>query len=182
MAAGRGERFLQGGDTGNKLNAPCGHHSVFSATLVSALASGLSVHVVTRPDNTAVQYVCDAQKIPYTLFESPGLGDSIAAGVAATPHWSAWLIHLADMPFVPTEVFCQVAGPLHEHPIVRPFYRGTPGHPVGFSLMLRDELLALSGDRGAQALLSRYGVYPLESNTMTILQDIDLPSHLPAGA
>ncbi|MHA1066872.1 nucleotidyltransferase family protein [Enterobacter ludwigii] len=180
-AAGRGERFLRSGGSGNKLNAPCGTHSVFSATLASTLASGLPVSVVTRPDNTAVQSVCVAQQVAYTLQESPGLGDSIAAGVAATPHWSGWLIHLADMPFVPAALFGQVARFLNEHPVVRPFYLGTPGHPVGFSQTLRHELLALSGDRGAQALLPRYQVYPLETDAMGILQDIDLLSHLPAG-
>ncbi|MRS15011.1 NTP transferase domain-containing protein [Enterobacteriaceae bacterium RIT691] len=181
-AAGRGERFLRSGGSGNKLNAPCGPHSVFSATLASALASGLPVHVVTRPDNTAVHAVCETQQVPYTLLESPGLGDSIAAGVAATPHWSGWLIHLADMPFVPAAVFCQVARLLNAHPVVRPFYLGTPGHPVGFSHTLREALLTLSGDRGAKHLLARFPVYPLESDTVTILQDIDLLSHLPAGA
>lgn len=182
MAAGRGERFIQSGGTGNKLNAPFGHYSVFSATLTSALASGLPVHVVTRPDNTAVQSVCEAHRVPYTLRESTGLGDSVAAGVATTPQWSGWLIHLADMPFVPTVMFCRVASLLNKHPVVRPFYRGTPGHPVGFSHTLRNELLALNGAQGAQTLFSRYHVHPLEADTMTILQDIDLLTHLPAGA
>lgn len=182
MAAGRSERFIQSGATGNKLNAPFGHHSVFSASLTRALASGLPAHVVTRPDNTAVQSVCEAQLVSYTLLESTGLGDSIAAGVAATPHWSGWLIHLADMPFVPAAMFCQVARLLGEHSVVRPFYFERPGHPVGFSQMLRNELLALSGDQGAQTLLSRYSVYALECDTGTILQDIDLLSHLYAGA
>ena len=83
--------------------------SLFEHTLRQALASGLPVQVVTRPDNLPVLAACAANQVPVTLLASAGLGDSIAAGVAATPHWQGWLIHLADMPFVGAEVFRLVA-------------------------------------------------------------------------
>ena len=145
-AAGLGRRFLRGGGSGNKLNAP---DSGFSATL--ARVSGLPVHVVTRPDNTAVQSVCVAQRVACTLQENPGLSDALTAGVAAAPHWSGWLIHLADMPCAPAALLSQVARSLGGHPIARPFYQGKPGHPLFFSQTLRHKLRALSGDRGVQA-------------------------------
>ncbi|OMQ22849.1 nucleotidyltransferase family protein [Serratia oryzae] len=179
-AAGRGERFTQAGGTGNKLNAALQGSTVFEQTLRQALASGLPVQVVTRPENLPVQRACAAHQVPVTLLASGGLGESIAAGVAATSGWHGWLIHLADMPFVTPAVFLQVAGALQQHSIVRPVCQRQPGHPVGFSAVWRNALCALCGDRGARDLLSREPVYLLPLDQPSIVQDIDLPSQLPS--
>ncbi|MGP2889073.1 nucleotidyltransferase family protein [Serratia marcescens] len=185
-AAGRGERFIQAGGQGNKLNAGFAdaageRRSLFEHTLRQALASGLPVQVVTRPDNLPVLAVCAANQVPVTLLASAGLGDSIAAGVAATPHWQGWLIHLADMPFVGADVFRQVADALRQHAIVRPCYAQQPGHPVGFSALLRKPLCQLRGDNGARELLQGAAVHLLPLEQPGVVQDIDLPSQLPAN-
>ncbi|CAI1681243.1 nucleotidyltransferase family protein [Serratia marcescens] len=185
-AAGRGERFIQAGGQGNKLNAGFAYaagerRSLFEHTLRQALASGLPVQVVTRPDNLPVLAACAAKQVPVTLLASSGLGDSIAAGVAATPHWQGWLIHLADMPFVGAEVFRQVADALRQHAIVRPCYAQQPGHPVGFSALLRKPLCQLRGDNGARELLQGAAVHLLPLEHPGVVQDIDLPSQLPAS-
>lgn len=185
-AAGRGERFIQAGGQGNKLNAGFAdaageRRSLFEHTLRQALASGLPVQVVTRPDNLPVLAACAANQLPVTLLASSGLGDSIAAGVAATPHWQGWLIHLADMPFVGADVFRQVADALRQHPIVRPCYAQQPGHPVGFSARLRKPLCQLRGDNGARELLQGVAVHLLPLEHPGVVQDIDLPSQLPAS-
>ncbi|HEI9903736.1 MULTISPECIES: nucleotidyltransferase family protein [Serratia] len=185
-AAGRGERFIQAGGQGNKLNAGFAdaageRRSLFEHTLRQALASGLPVQVVTRPDNLPVLAACAANQVPVTLLASAGLGDSIAAGVAATPHWQGWLIHLADMPFVGADVFRQVADALRQHAIVRPCYAQQPGHPVGFSALLRKPLCQLRGDNGARELLQGAAVHLLPLEQPGVVQDIDLPSQLPAS-
>ncbi|HCB3601396.1 TPA: nucleotidyltransferase family protein [Serratia marcescens] len=185
-AAGRGERFIQAGGQGNKLNAGFAdaageRRSLFEHTLRQALASGLPVQVVTRPDNLPVLAACAANQVPVTLLASAGLGDSIAAGVAATPHWQGWLIHLADMPFVGADVFRQVADALRQHAIVRPCYAQQPGHPVGFSALLRKPLCQLRGDNGARELLQGAAVHLMPLEQPGVVQDIDLPSQLPAS-
>ncbi|CAI1963683.1 MULTISPECIES: NTP transferase domain-containing protein [Serratia] len=181
-AAGRGERFIQAGGSGNKLNALLQGKTVFEHTLQQALASGLPVQVVTRPENLPVQQVCAAYQVPCTLLASGGLGESIAAGVAATANWNGWLIHLADMPFVSPQIFVQVAAALSQHNIVRPSFQHQPGHPVGFTAILRKQLCALHGDNGARELLRSHGeVYLLHLDQPGIVQDIDLPSQLVAN-
>jgi len=185
-AAGRGERFIQAGGQGNKLNAGFAdaageRRSLFEHTLRQALASGLPVQVVARPDNLPVLAACAANQVPVTLLASAGLGDSIAAGVAATPHWQGWLIHLADMPFVNAEVFRLVADALRQHPIVRPSYAQQPGHPVGFCALLRKPLCQLRGDNGARELLQGAAVHLLPLEHPGVVRDIDLPSQLPAS-
>ncbi|CAI0793643.1 molybdenum hydroxylase accessory protein, YgfJ family [Serratia ficaria] len=185
-AAGRGERFVRAGGQGNKLNAEFAdaaglQRPLFEHTLRQALASGLPVRVVTRPDNLQVQRVCGAYQVPVTLLASAALGESIAAGVAATPHWRGWLVHLADMPFVTPDIFLLVADALQRHPIVRPCVGQLPGHPVGFSALLRKSLCRLRGDNGARALLQEEAVYLLPLDRAGVVQDIDLPSQLPAS-
>ncbi|MBE0149385.1 NTP transferase domain-containing protein [Serratia sp. PL7] len=181
-AAGRGERFIQAGGSGNKLNALLQGKTVFEHTLQQALASGLPVQVVTRPENLPVQQVCAAYQVPCTVLVSGGLGESIAAGVAATANWDGWLIHLADMPFVSPQIFMQVAAALKQHSIVRPSFQHQPGHPVGFTAILRKQLCALHGDNGARELLRSHGeVYLLHLDQPGIVQDIDLPSQLVAN-
>ncbi|HBE9079288.1 MULTISPECIES: nucleotidyltransferase family protein [Serratia] len=181
-AAGRGERFIQAGGSGNKLNALLQGKTVFEHTLQQALASGLPVQVVTRPENLPVQQVCAAYQVPCTVLASGGLGESIAAGVAATENWNGWLIHLADMPFVSPQIFVQVAAALSQHNIVRPSFQHQPGHPVGFTAILRKQLCALHGDNGARELLRSHGeVYLLHLDQPGIVQDIDLPSQLVAN-
>lgn len=177
-AAGTGTRFIRAGGRGNKLNARLGSQSVFARTLNQALASGLPVHVVTRPENLPVRLVCAARDVPLTLLASQGPGDSIAAGVSATPGWSGWLLQLADMPFVPAAIFRQLHLALQQHPIVRPGFCGRPGHPVGFSAAFRHALSRLRGEQGARSLLRGQPIYHLPVDQPGVLQDIDLPVQL----
>lgn len=177
-AAGRSERFIRAGGSGNKLNALLGERTLFARTLQQAQDSGLPLLVVTRPDNQRVRRHCAEQQVETVLLDSHGLGDSIAAGVAARPQWDGWLIHLADMPFVPPDIFLQTAAALQQHAIVRPCVNGHPGHPVGFSAALRNALCALHGDDGGRSVLFGREVHLISVDNPAIVMDIDLPSQL----
>lgn len=180
LAAGNASRFRAAGGTGNKLNAslPGNTSSIFAMTLQQALASGLPVHVVTRPDNQHIQAECAKAGVATTLIFSEGSSDSIAAGVKATQAWSGWLIHLADMPFVPASLFLRVSQALQKACTARPYWQEQPGHPVGFSNMLRDELMGLNGDTGARALLERYPALAIAADGPATFIDIDLPTQI----
>lgn len=180
-AAGCAERFKKAGGYGNKLDARLNNCSVFAQTLRNACASHLAVHVVTRPENIDIQDLCRAHQVPFTLIESSGLGESIAAGVSANPHWTGWLIHLADMPFVPPAMFVQVAEALALYEVARPCVNAQPGHPVGFAHGWYDKLSRLTGDNGARELLRAEAVHFIEIEDGDSQRDIDLPSHLAQG-
>lgn len=136
LAGGKGERFLASGGQVHKLAAPLAGYSVLSQTVASVFAAGLAWHVVW-PD--AAQ---------------PCMGDSIAAGVAATRQASAWLVLPGDMPGVAESTFHAVAARLAEGAeggagalgdavqAARPSWQGRLGHPVGFAA---SQLLALQG-------------------------------------
>lgn len=110
-----------------------------------------------------------------------GMGRSLACGVGAAGQAEGWVILLADMPCVRVDTVHAVAAQLRRgRAIVAPTYRGRRGHPVGFGARFRDDLMQLSGDQGARAILASHP-HLLETISVDdpgILQDIDTPADL----
>ena len=137
LAAGRGERFAASGGTVHKLDALLAGKRVIDHVLDAVRASGLAHHVV-RPD---------AHEIA-----SAGMGDSIAAGVRATPDACGWLILPADLPLIHSDTLRTIAlaPPCG---VTVPRYLGQRGHPVRFDAVCRTDLLNLKGNSGASPVL-----------------------------
>lgn len=133
LASGRGERFRASGGQVHKLQAPLAGKPVLQHTLDAVRASGLAWHLE------------DAGH--------PGMGDSIAAAVRATQGAGGWLVLPGDLPLIEPAALRQVAQALDRAAVVLPSHGGTRGHPVGFAAPCRDELLALSGEAGAAAIV-----------------------------
>jgi molybdenum cofactor cytidylyltransferase len=162
LASGRGERFVASGGVGSKLDALLGGKPVLERTLDAVRASGLPWHL-ERADHA-------------------GMGDSIAAAVAATREASGWLILPADLPLVQSSTLQAVARALQKHSVVMPLYRGQRGHPVGFSENCRDALLKLQGAQGAvpivRAQAALNALLEIEIDDEGIVTDIDTLSDL----
>ena len=87
-----------------------------------------------------------------------GMGASIACGVSAVqPHVDAVVVALADEPLVGRAPLVRVVERYTNvgAAIVAPTYRGVRGHPVLFDRSTFEELRALTGDRGARAVVDR---------------------------
>jgi molybdenum cofactor cytidylyltransferase len=182
LAAGRGSRFV---GTGHKLLQPLADSTVLGMTLRHAVASHLSVVVVTTAAlaDLACRHVAsrDIVVLPAVDSAAPeplGIGFSIAAGVAARAHASGWLLLPGDMPLVRPESMVAVSRQLGEHPVSYAQHRGRQGHPVGFAAELYSELVVLSGDEGAHRLLARYPAHPVEVDDPGVLIDIDTTEDL----
>ena len=134
LAAGRGARFAASGGTEHKLQALLAGKRVIDHVLDAVKASGLAYHVVDA-DPTR-----------------PGMGDSIAAGVKATPRASAWLILPADLPLISPSTLHRIAF-APPCAVTVPVYQGQRGHPVRFGLECASELLNLQGNKGAAQLI-----------------------------
>lgn len=114
---------------------------------------------------------------------TPGMGVSIACGVAASTKAAGWLVALGDMPLIPSSQHRLVADALRAGAdIVAPVCQGRRGHPVGFAARFGDELRALEGDEGARAVLARHrgALLELAVDDDAGWQDIDTPSDLAA--
>ncbi|MEO8387398.1 nucleotidyltransferase family protein [Polaromonas sp.] len=129
LASGRGERFAASGGGTHKLQALLAGKPVLQHTLDAVVASGLPWHL----ENAG----------------HPGMGDSIAAAVRATPDAAGWLILPGDLPLLRSTTLQAVAHALTQHSVVVPMFQGERGHPVGFSAACRDALLSLRGNQGA---------------------------------
>lgn len=177
LAAGKGSRF---GAPGHKLTQRLGASTVFGTTLRHAIASHLPVVVVTTDGlaDAARRHVASRDVIVLPAVGTPGpqplgMGYSIAAGVAARPDASGWLVLPGDMPMVQTATLLAVCAALEHHPISYAQYRGRRGHPVGFAAELYSELVTLTGDEGARRLIARYPAHGVEVDDPGVLIDVD---------
>lgn len=110
-----------------------------------------------------------------------GMGTSIACAVRHSRTADAWLIALADMPWIEVSTHRQVAAALRAGAeIAVPDYGGRRGHPVGFSGIFRAELEAFAADQGARKLLATHHarVTRIPVADAGILRDVDSPSDL----
>lgn len=159
LAAGRGERFKASGAQVDKLDAPLAGQRVRDHVLRSVQASGLPWHIVEREHT---QHLAQ-----------PGMGDSIACGVAATADAQGWLILPADLPLVLPATLLAVAQALKQHPVVVPFYQDKKGHPVGFDASCGAALRALQGDEGARSVVAQRGAWRFEVSDPGCVLDVD---------
>lgn len=187
LAAGLGSRFT---GVGHKLAQLLDEEggagdaaAVLSLTLRHALASQLPVLVVTTAELAALAQeelaARDILVVPSAArMRGRGMGDSIAAGVAARSDASGWLLLPADMPRVKPATLRAVAQALDAHPVAFAQHHGRRGHPVAFSAELYSELIALTGDEGARRLVARYPAHAVEVEDAGVLIDIDTAEDL----
>ncbi|MGY2170018.1 nucleotidyltransferase family protein [Pseudomonas gingeri] len=184
LAAGQGSRFRQvAGADQDKLLAPCrGRDGIVRPVLEQVLGSlpgGLGERiVVTTPDRAEVIRLARAHVCRVVLLDSSGMGESIAAGVAATSGAGGWLVVLGDMPFILPQTFVRVLEGMASDLIRVPTLSGRYGHPVGFGSGFGAALRGLSGDRGAKSLFATARVQSVAVEDPGITWDVDLPSAL----
>ena len=168
LAAGSGERFRAAGGAQHKLQAPFVREGVTRTVLehvvAAAEASGLPWQVVT-PEATAHQV-------------EPGMGTSIATGVAATRDAGGWLVLPGDLPLIRSDTLRAVANALRGHQVVVPVVQGQRGHPVGFDSGCREALLALRGEQGARSVMAQCQPWPLTLDDVGCILDVDTPQLL----
>jgi molybdenum cofactor cytidylyltransferase len=90
-------------------------------------------------------------------------------------------VALADMPWIAPTTIARVADAVRKGAVIAaPFHDGQRGHPVGFAPVLRDALLALTGDDGARAVLARHraSLVRIDVDDAGVLRDIDRPSDM----
>ncbi len=194
LAAGASRRF-----GGNKLLHPLHDAALPGPDMPLALASARKLLAVlpetlavVRPGSEALQAVlraagCEVSVCPRA---DEGMGCSLAHAIAQSRDADAWVVALADMPYIAASSMQSVVAALHDGASMAiPVHEGQRGHPVGFSAALRDELLALSGDEGARSIVQRYlkapsalaggGLHLVPVSDLGIFRDIDTRDDLP---
>ena len=179
LAAGSGTRF--GGD---KLVHPLADGVAIAAHAArNLLAARLEVVAVVRPGDFPLADLLEQEGCYVTVCADAarGMGHTLAHGIASARDAQGWVVALADMPRIRPATITTIAEAIVEGAaIAAPAYHGERGHPVGFGSSLRGELLALSGDSGAKAVLTRHAdaLRVIECEDPGVVQDIDRPDDL----
>jgi len=153
------------------------------AVAETALAGALDPLLVVV-GHAQAQVLTALSGLPLTAVVNPdyaeGQSGSLRAGVGALPpNTPAVMVLLGDQPFVTPAVITGLCDAWRESgaPIVAPLYQGRRGNPVLFIQALFPELLAVSGDQGARALIAadpaRVQLVPFDDAGP--LADIDTP-------
>ena len=168
LASGRGARYRAGGGGTHKLEAMLGGREVLQVTIEAVRAAGLPLHLEQWSGHA-------------------GMGEALASAVASTAQSPGWLVLPGDMPLVLPATLLAVAAAVRQGAsAAQPSVDRQRGHPVGFSAMHRERLIALAGDQGARALLSELRaageVTDVPCDDQGVLLDIDTPDDLVRAA
>ncbi len=159
LAAGASRRFGS-----PKQLARIGEQNLLERMCKTAVSTGMKTVVVLGANAKDVLNASDLEGAEVVINENWDLGmsSSIKAGLEKTlgidPEIEAVLLVLCDQPFVTKETL-QTLIEKHQEtgkPIVASEYSETIGTPALFTKEVFDELLKLSGDKGAKALMGKY--------------------------
>jgi CTP:molybdopterin cytidylyltransferase MocA len=154
LAAGAGRRF-----GGGKLLVEVDGQPLLLHALALARELGVQTHVVLGADAGRLQPLLPDGVVAIRHEGwAEGLGSSLAAGVRALPHdCPGVLVLLADQPALRAAALGELMARWRTDPqqVCCARYAGQPGVPALFPRRLFAELKALSGDRGAKAILRR---------------------------
>ncbi|WP_157217264.1 nucleotidyltransferase family protein [Flavisphingomonas formosensis] len=179
LAAGRSTRF----GSANKLMAPLAGRPLVLHALAAARAAPVArVVVVTGAQAPRIAATVRKAGVRVAVVRArdhrQGLSASLRAAFAALwPIERAVFVFLADMPSVPHEI----AGRLLRRKtharvgMIRPLWRGRPGHPVLLDRPDVRRIAALRGDRGLAALGSVHR-YPVRARG--VVRDVDRAAQL----
>lgn len=176
LAAGKSQRF-----NSNKLLHPIINNTPMLLVAAKKLAAVLPGSVVVI--NPALKtYTAQLEQLGLQVVinqhAEQGMGSSIACGVGASKDASAWLITLADMPYIKTQTLALLANKLTEGAcMVAPQFKQQRGHPVGFSQAYINQLLSLNEDIGARNIIqnNQHQLELVVTDDEGVVQDIDYP-------
>ena len=174
LAAGEGRRMgslkapqqAKGRLAGNpalKLALRLGGKSLLRHVVEAALAAPVD-EVVVVLGHGAAELEQELPRDPRvrTVFNpdyATGQSSSVKAGInALASQAQAAVFLLGDQPLISSRAIEALVSAFRSghSAVVRPRYRGTPGHPVLFSRALFPELLQVTGDQGGRELLARH--------------------------
>lgn len=183
LAAGFSRRFGT-----NKLLHPLADGVPIALAAARRLRAALpEALAVIHPDDPQLAELLEQDGFPVTVCPQAqdGMGASLAWAVRHTAQASAWIVVLADMPFIQPATIAQVADAI-ESPatLAAPVFRGQRGHPVGFGRAYFERLVELTGEEGARSILRDHAGQArwLACEDPGIVMDVDTPADLSAAS
>ena len=178
LAAGSAKRL--GSD---KLRHALPHGVAIAVQAARHLKSQVEIVAVVRPGSEQLAQALQGEGCKVVVCDNAaeGMGASLARAVRAAEGADAWLVALADMPYVRPSSIAAVRAALEGGAsLAAPYFHARRGHPVGISAKFRQELLSLGGDEGAKAIVSGHSTELLKIpvGDPGVIRDIDRPEDL----
>jgi molybdenum cofactor cytidylyltransferase len=179
LAAGSASRF-----GGGKLLAPLEDGTPLGVRALINLAACVDcvAAVVRHGDDVLARALADhGASVTVCPYAANGMGHSLAWAIRATPLAKAWVVALADMPWIGNTTLRRVVDALEAGAdLVAPLHQGARGHPVGFSRRHFGELATLTGDEGAKDVVRRHAqaLQLIETDDAGVIRDVDTPADL----
>ena len=178
LAAGNSHRFGS-----NKLLHKLNGQTMLSITAKNLKSSLPDSIAILRPGDQQLKKILTNEGLTVIECEhaNNGMGASLACGIKATMDAGAWLIVLADMPFIQPATINKVVNAMKTGAsIATPEYAGRRGHTVGFSQKYKHLLAALDSDQGARDILvdNQKQITPVFVDDPGIQADIDTPEDI----
>lgn len=178
LAAGASSR-MRGAD---KLMQPIEGVPLLRRSAMAALATGAKVWVTLPVTQGPRDEALLGLPVSIVRIARPdrGMSESLRLGVAALPQDQPILLFLADLPEIGKDDLLAIMRAHRDTPdmILRATSEfGQPGHPVLFPPWARDDLLAVSGDVGARAVLTAHAskIRALPLPGQRAVTDLDTP-------
>jgi len=179
LAAGKSSRF-----GANKMLAclsdsvPIG---VRSAETLRKCVDDLLVVVDSENTVTRSLFIDHGFDVAVSQNSGLGMGYSLSHGIAASSEATHWIIALADMPYLSLSTICKLRDFLvTRNQITVPVFEDRLGHPVGFPMKYKEQLIRLTGDTGARNILDCSGAdtFFFMTSDLGVVKDIDVRSDL----
>ena len=180
LAAGRGKRFDPSGECDKLLALLPSGIPVAVAAAMNLCAALPRVIAVVRPGADILATLlrnagCEVVVCPQA---DEGMGTVLACAIQHSADAAAWVVALADMPFIAAETYASVVDALAANNLVAPEFSGQRGHPVGFGRQHLTHLLSLQGDSGARGLFAAGTPHLFATTDRGVIRDIDTASDL----
>jgi molybdenum cofactor cytidylyltransferase len=185
LAAGIGRRFQDEIPNQDKLLMTLPNNKTVLAQSAYILTQVLPNSIaVVQPNQIARKEIL--QDLGLTVIESldakNGMGHAIADAVNQTRRAEGWLITLADMPWIDSQLILQLSTNIIEpNSIAAPKYKDRRGQPVAFGSAWFNELSNLKGDVGARGILRNNKINWVNWSDDSIHRDVDMPADLQYG-
>ncbi len=179
LAAGKSSRFGANKILANLPDSvPIG---VRSAETLQKCVDDLVVVVGSESNGTRSLFVDHGFNVTVSKNSGLGMGYSLSHGITVSSGATHWIIALADMPYLDVSTICKLRDFLvTKNQITVPIFEGRIGHPVGFPVSYREQLMTLEDDAGARSVLDSSGedIFYFMSSDLGTVKDIDVKSDI----
>ena len=141
------------------------------------------VVAVVRPGSEALAEALKNEGCEIVVCENAadGMGASLACAARTAGAAEAYIVALADMPFLRRTTIAAVRDALASGAkLAAPYFRARRGHPVGIAKAFYKDLLTLRGDTGAKKVLAdnEHAIVKIPVGDPGAIRDIDTPGDL----